>query len=974
MGYSLGLDIGPGSIGWAVLDMKNKYIKDRGVYVFPEAKSSEDHRNIKSSMRNKKRQKKRLKQVYNLTVTAGMGLPQYGGKHGVHGDGRDLAAKNHTENARLLRVEGLNRLLTKRELAIVMYNIAKFRGYKSNRKDITTQERNEKDAEKGKVLSAIARTEDLLRESGYKTVSEFLIHNAPLREGRIRNRRQNYTYMITRSETVKEIQLIFKAQQQLGSEIATKDLLTKYIDIYTYQLSYDYKQDIYEKIGFCTFEKSEKRAPKRAYSAEMINAALLLKNMKYIYNGKEKALTQTEIEDLLIQAHKQKDIKYQAIRKSLNIPDNAIFKAVDRELERKKIAINLSGYHEIKAALGADHAILKDRYMMDKIAEVLSYYSDNEIVFNKLTDLGVTKKDAEKMLHISFTQTASLSLKVYHKIYDDIVSGFMSMPDALEKHGYKAVVNTSNRSKYLPVNPYKDITNKSVLRLLSKTRGIVNTIVDKHGSPERVVVSLAREIGKTPEERAKIARENAKREKANIEIAETIKKEFGIQKPTGRDIVKYKLWLEQNQTCIYSGNLITKDHLFDGNYCEVSHIIPWVYRFSDAFSNKTLSTIKANRQKGDYTPYEAYGSNDDVWREYLERIKSLDISRVKYFNYTSAKKGVQYQEEYMAKTLNDTRYAAKVIKDYINAYLMFDSGVLEKKQQVIVSNGAITSYVRKSLRLPKDLQTYRHHAIEAMIIAGTDFELIKKVTKFDQLKNQGYDYKDIRQIGAMPEPWPGFRKEIFALMSETKTEMRDLYTEVSEIRTKAGLFKIPQNHIDMIKPLLVVRTPRKKALCQLHKQTYHRCVINEKGEAEYYSKKIKDINEPKISKKANFKNAVKVKSGYVQQNNILRIDVYKNAKGKHDIVPIYSMDIKKIDTPAADSDNYLYSLYKDSLIKYNENYYYYKSFNTNSQVIKVRKHDIALGDAVSISIVSKQASDRPIKKIEIISLDGTLPH
>ncbi|MFW2551456.1 type II CRISPR RNA-guided endonuclease Cas9, partial [Klebsiella pneumoniae] len=67
--------------------------------------------------------------------------------------------------------------------------------------------------------------------------------------------------------------------------------------------------------------------------------------------------------------------------------------------------------------------------------------------------------------------------------------------------------------------------------------------------------------------------------------------------PTGQDIVKYKLWQEQQNICIYSGKNISIQDLFT-EAVDVDHIIPYSMCFDDSYNNKVLVLASENRQKG----------------------------------------------------------------------------------------------------------------------------------------------------------------------------------------------------------------------------------------------------------------------------------------------------------------------------------------------------------------------------------------
>ena len=136
MKYSLGLDIGTTSIGWAVIDEDKQRIEDLGVRIFerPEnPKSGESlakpRRDARSARRRLKRRRERLNYLKRFFVEHELlsadqitTLLTYDKNHTDHKDPyfiRSKAIQEHVKND---------------ELFIALYHIAKRRGYKSNRK------------------------------------------------------------------------------------------------------------------------------------------------------------------------------------------------------------------------------------------------------------------------------------------------------------------------------------------------------------------------------------------------------------------------------------------------------------------------------------------------------------------------------------------------------------------------------------------------------------------------------------------------------------------------------------------------------------------------------------------------------------------------------------------------------------------------------------------------------------------------
>ena len=92
-------------------------------------------------------------------------------------------------------------------------------------------------------------------------------------------------------------------------------------------------------------------------------------------------------------------------------------------------------------------------------------------------------------------------------------------------------------------------------------------------------------------------------EKAKKEIQELINRP-----PSGQDIIKYRLWHDQGEICLYSGKRIPLEKLFTGEY-EIDHILPYSITFDDSYRNKVLVAAEENQKKGNRIPYEYFGES-----------------------------------------------------------------------------------------------------------------------------------------------------------------------------------------------------------------------------------------------------------------------------------------------------------------------------------------------------------------------------
>ncbi len=74
---------------------------------------------------------------------------------------------------------------------------------------------------------------------------------------------------------------------------------------------------------------------------------------------------------------------------------------------------------------------------------------------------------------------------------------------------------------------------------------------------------------------------------------------------TGQDLVRYRLWKEQDGRCAYSIQPLELDKVITvSGYAEVDHIVPYSISFDDRRTNKVLVLASENRQKGNRLPLQ----------------------------------------------------------------------------------------------------------------------------------------------------------------------------------------------------------------------------------------------------------------------------------------------------------------------------------------------------------------------------------
>lgn len=855
MNYRIGLDIGITSVGWAVIenDMEDepKKLVKAGVRIFDAAEVpktgaslAQPRREARGTRRRLRRRRHRLDRIRNLFEQEGLITKE---------ELEKMYNSKHLPDVYKLRTEALYRKLSNEELAQVLLQIAKRRGFKSNRKAET------KETESGQVLTALENNKNLMLEKGYKTVGEMLYSDerfhidAPwIERGYMiatRNKGGNYNNTIQRSLLVEEVEIIFEKQKEFGNENATDSLRDKYIEVMTSQRSFDegpggdskYAGNLIENmVGKCTFEKTEKRGTKASYTATRFVMLQKINNLKIAEHGTRRFLTQEEREMLSAYAFGKKETKYADIRKLLKLSDDIRFvgltygKEEISKVEKAKF-YEMKTFYEIRKAMPEinwDNISEEEIELVDEVARILSIYKSDDKRIEELNKIGVSS--VEGLLMVNASKFQNLSIKAMKNINVYLEQGYI-YNEACDMAGYKFNDLSNEKREVLlkgeVVNDLMaDIPNPVVKRAISQSVKVLNAIIREYGSPQAVSIEMAREMSKNFADRQKIEKGYKENQKNNDEVKKEIRDYFH-REATGLDIVKYKLWKEQDGVCMYSGESIPLDRLFENGTAEVDHAIPYSRCFDDSMKNKVLVTVKENRDKGNRTPYEYMGANEERWNLYKalvnQRIK--DYRKREHLLRTAITK--EELKGFKERNLTDTKYIAVEMSSLIRNNLLFaEYNGSKKKKHVLTVNGVVTDYLKKRWGFAKkDRRTDRHHALDAVIIAcatdkmindisrniqARELEYSRNLTWVDEETGEIFDRDNFtreqwnEKFGVkIPMPWAYFKDEVEMRLSENPAYFRN------------DLIKMGYDPNEKIEPMFVSMMPKHSVTGQGHEET-----------------------------------------------------------------------------------------------------------------------------------------------------------
>lgn len=855
MGYTLGLDIGITSIGWAVLQNNSQgepiKIQDLGVRIFDAAEQPKTgaslalpRREARSARRRIRRRRHRKERIRQLLISNGVIVQE-------RWEPLFENTRNQTD-VYTLRQQGLDRLLTNEEWTRVLIHLAQRRGYHSN----STAEAS-KDKETGILKQALDANRILMEKQGYRTVGEMFCMDAKffltMPDGTLwrktRNSQGDYQLTVTRELIAQEVTALFDAQRKHSNPFATEDLQNQYTAILLSQRNFDegpggdspYRKN--DLRGLCTFEREagELRAYKATYTFEYFRLLTDINHIKITSNEHAPlVLTPAQRELIIAQCMKSDGMNFAKLRKLLNLADHQRFNRVRygnltvEEAEKKQKFNHMQSYHKLRKALDKISKNLITTFaheQLDEIATILSLYKADDKRRDALSQLGLTAVVTDALLPLSFAQAGNLSLVAMRKLIPHLEQGVTyDVACSAVYSDHRGHQNTKRYDK-LSFGTLREegaldtITNPVVLRAISQTCKVVNAVIRTYGQPQFIRLELTREMSKNFQDRQKAVKsidENTKRNERAKDHIEEIKQ----GRATGLDLVKWKLFQEQGEVCLYSGTKLSSSRLFEPGYVDIDHIIPYSISFDDSYQNKVLVLAEENRQKGNRLPLEYMAGDATKTQEYIVRVESSIHNYRKRQRLLKQTMTAEEQNGFKDRNLVDTQYITKAIYNILKDHLTLDTPPEGKTKQVFAVNGVITDYIRKRLGLRKvredgDL----HHAMDATVVAVVSDGTIQKISRYAKRREWkrkdgagGYLDDETGEIMTQaaydekyaphfPEPWALFRKELEArLAPNADQEIQHLHLATYDSE-------------EFIKPVFVSRMPNRKTSGAAHKET-----------------------------------------------------------------------------------------------------------------------------------------------------------
>ncbi len=777
MTYTLGLDIGTNSLGWAILD--GNAFTATGARIFGDGRDpksgaslAEDRRLARQMRRRRDRYLRRRSVLLSEMIEAGLMPVEEGARKALERlDPYDL------------RVRALDERLEPGEIGRALFHLNQRRGFRSNRKTA------KKDAEDGKIRTGVRSLHTAMEERDARTYGEFLRmrrDDGQTVRARLRPDETEYDFYPDRTLLEQEFDAIWAAQVKYRPDLLTVALHARLFEVVFFQRPLKAP-----KIGRCLFY-AEDRLPKRhplfqrRRLFETVNQLRIART-----GGAERTLTLEERNVLINKLKYKKSITFKSLAKTLRLDTDERFTL---ESERRK---DLTG-DEVAASLGDKKRFGQrwqafDRDRQWEIVERLHETEDDEEILAWLTgEFGVEREVAQAIAdaplpegygRIGLTATREILAELEKDVvtYDKAVAVIPSLRhhsdfrtgeiadrlpyygEVLERH---VMPGTSDPADD-PITRYGRLTNPTVHIGLGQVRRVVNALIDSYGPPGEIVVEIARDLKMNDRQR----QENDKRltQTTRAAIARGEKLEGAGIPNTGANRLRMRLWEElnldnvQDRRCVYTGQQIGPTMLFDEGKVEIDHILPYSRTLDDSPANRMLILREANRRKGNRSPFEAKDDFLDDWEVIAERATRLPQNKRWRFAADAMEK-FEEQGGFEARQLVDTQHLAVVAKAYLEVVA---------PDRVRVIPGRLTEMLRRHWGLnsilpdhnidaaqpskQKNRLDHRHHAIDAAVIAATDRGLLQRMSTA-AARNEASALDDI--VGKVEPPWPDFRDDL----------------------------------------------------------------------------------------------------------------------------------------------------------------------------------------------------------------------
>jgi CRISPR-associated endonuclease Csn1 len=518
-----------------------------------------------------------------------------------------------------------------------------------------------------------------------------------------------------------EFNAIWTSQLRFHPEVLTATLRAKLYRAVFFQRPVSSQK---ANVGFCSLDPRRRRGAWGTLVAQRVRMlqTINILEVRESATSSSRVLRTDERLRLVDKLEGQSSMTWPAVRKLLKLPSSARFNLEDDK--RPKLIGNTTS-SRIAAVIPLRWMTLSEAERESLVTDLLTI-ENVEPLRRRLAEywsLDETSVDGLSTIELE-SGYARLSTPAMRRLLPFLAKG-LNYHDACQAAGYlrpdQREIAVLDR---LPEPP--DVPNPIVRKALFQVRRLVNAILREYGRPDTFRVELARDLRLSPRQRDEVKRRQAKETKARDAARIALKAEwpqFKDREPRRDDVDQYLLWRETGEICIYSGRTIPRSMLFTSEV-HVDHILPYSRTLDDSYMNKTLCHADVNvHEKGKKSPWEAWHGNPERFHEILVRARTLPSPKQRRFQTEN----LEDEQGMVSRLLNDTRYISTEVRRYLQRL----------GSPVEISKGGATAALRHRWGLnhflsdtgQKNRSDHRHHAIDAAVIALTDYRLLARISR-----------------------------------------------------------------------------------------------------------------------------------------------------------------------------------------------------------------------------------------------------
>lgn len=479
---------------------------------------------------------------------------------------------------------------------------------------------------------------------------------------------------------------------------------------------------------------------------------------------------------------------------------------------------------------------------------------------------------------------ASLLLNYKRNPYDKFDSKEHRITDYFSNHGLDIshmdrLYHPSKIETYTDAKPNSEgilqlgsprisaIRNPMAMRALFRLRALINTLL-RDGKIDRntkIRIEFSRGLNDTNRRKA-IEQYQREREAENRKYMEEIRQQYAAE--TGREIVpsddevlKYRLWEEQQHVCPYSGRQIRiSDFIGDNPDFDIEHTLPRARGGDDSQMNKTLCENWFNREiKRAKLPAELSNHAEIMdriesfgWRERMEILQkgiAIQVRNSKNATTKDARDEAIQRRHYLQMQLDYwrgkyERFTMTEVPDGFSNRQGVDIGIIGKYARLYLKTvfdriypvkGYTTASFRKMWGLQdeytqKERTSHVHHCIDAITIACIGHREYDRWAQY-AADEERYSYGESGKP-RFEKPWPTFTEDVKAVADELLVSHHTPDNMVKQTRKRLRVRgKVKLNAEG--KPIYLKGDT---ARCRLHQDTFYGA-IERNGEIKYVVRK-----------------------------------------------------------------------------------------------------------------------------------------